>query len=294
MKPLPVVAITGANGYVGSVIANALKSDARVLGLVRAPDGPDQIMWSFDTDPERLSRRLRDNGVTHLIHAAWDMKATSLPQLEQTCVNGSRNLFTAARSAGIQELIFISSISAFHGARSAYGRSKLEVEATALQAGGLVLRLGLVYGELDGGLFGNLRRVVRTSRFVPVIGDGKKPQYLLHERALGHVVRCAVQGLFAGEINPITLAHPQAVKFKDILLHIAAEEGRSVSLVPVPWTILYVALWSAEQLGLRPNFRSDSILSFVFQNDAPDFGQIRRHGIEPSGFGTIGHKPLLN
>ena len=157
----------------------------------------------------------------------------------------------------------------------------------ALQAGGTVLRLGLVYGDRGGGMFGNLRQVVRTSRFVPVIGDGKTPQYLLNERALGHVVRCAVRGGFSGEIDPITVAHPQPVQFRDVLLHIAGEESRPISLIPVPWTILYAVLWSAEQLGLRLKFRSDSVLSFVYQNDALDFVGIRKLGIDPSSFETI-------
>jgi nucleoside-diphosphate-sugar epimerase len=202
-------------------------------------------------------------------------------------VRGSHTLFAAARSAGVRRLTFISSISVFDGARSAYGRSKLEVEAMALHADGVVLRLGLVYGDGGGGLFGNLRRVVRTSRFIPIIGDGKAPQYLLHERALAHVVRCAVRGDFAGEPRPITVAQPEPVQFRDVLQHIAAEEGRSVSLIPVPWPILYVALWSAERLGLRLEFRSDSVLSFVYQDIAPDFSQMRMHGIDPTRFRTI-------
>jgi nucleoside-diphosphate-sugar epimerase len=287
MSDLPVVAITGANGYVGSVIIDALQKEAKVLGLVRSPKSADQILWSFNADPERLANELRDRGVTHLIHAAWDMKANSIKELDRTCVMGSHALFAAARSAGVQGLTFISSISAFDGARSAYGRSKVAVERMALQADGIVLRIGLVYGERDGGMFGNLRRVVRSSHFVPMIGDGKRPQYLLHERALAHVVRCAVRGDFAGENTLITVAQPEAVRFRNLLLHIAAEEGRSVSLIPVPWPIIFVALWSAEHLGLGSNFRSDSVLSFVYQDIAPDFSQMRLHGIDPTRFGTI-------
>jgi nucleoside-diphosphate-sugar epimerase len=278
------VALTGANGYVGSVIIDALRKDAQVLGLVRSPKGADQTFWSFDADPERLANELRDHGVTHLLHAAWDMKATSISELKRSCLTGSRNLFAAAWSAGVRRLIFISSISAFDGARSAYGRCKLEVEAMALQADGIVLRLGLVYGERGGGLFENLRQVVRASRFVPMIGAGKTPQYLLHERALAHIVRCAVRGDFDGESRPITVAEPQPIPFRNILAHIAAKEGRSVSLIRLPWPIVYVALWSAERLGLHLKFRSDSVLSYVYQDTAPDFSQMRMHGIDPTRF----------
>jgi hypothetical protein len=96
-----------------------------------------------------------------------------------------------------------------------------------------------------------------------------------------------VRGDFAGESRPITVAQPEPVPFRDILLHIAMEEGRSVTLIPIPWPILYVALWSAECLGLRLKFRSDSILSFVYQDTAPDFSQMRMHGIDPTRYQTI-------
>jgi len=286
MRHRPVVAITGANGYVGSVIVNALQKEAQVLGLVRSPIGADQISWSFDGDPERLANELRNHAVTHLLHAAWDMKASSATA-QRSCVNGSRSLFAAAQSAGIRKLIFLSSISAFDGARSAYGRSKFEVEGMALRADGLVLRLGLIYGDRGGGLLGNIRQVVRTSRFIPMIGNGKAPQYLLHERALVHIVRCAVRGDFVGESKPIIVAQPEPIPFRDVLLHIAAKEERSVTLIPIPWPIFYAALLSAERLGLRLKFRSDSVLSFVYQNIAPDFSQMRRHGIDPTCFRTI-------
>jgi nucleoside-diphosphate-sugar epimerase len=286
VKSGPVVAVTGANGYVGSVISSALRDETEVLGLVRFPKREDQIAWSFDADPMRTAEELRRRGATHLIHSAWDMKASSLKEVVQSCVRGSQNLFTAARSAGIRNVTFISSISAFDGARSTYGRSKLEVEAMALQAGGIVLRLGLVYGDTGGGLFGNLRRVVRTSRVIPMIGSGKGPQYLLHERVLGHVVRRTVRGDFARQRRPITIATPEPVRIKDILLRIAAEEGRSVFLIPVPWPVLYAGLWSAEHLGLRLNFRSDSVLSFIFQDPSPDFSHMRSHAIDPASFQT--------
>jgi hypothetical protein len=60
-----------------------------------------------------------------------------------------------------------------------------------------------------------------------------------------------------------------------------------VSLIPVPWPILYVVLWSAERLGLRFKFRSDSVLSFVYQEITPDFSQMQMYGIDPTPFGTI-------
>ena len=97
----PVVAITGANGYVGSLIARALVAQANVVSLVRRPRAPEDMQWSFDADPAVLETAFRRRGVTHLIHAAWDMKANSLSALERDCVAGSARLFAAASAAGV-------------------------------------------------------------------------------------------------------------------------------------------------------------------------------------------------
>jgi len=284
MTTAPVVAVTGANGYVGSLIVEALRENAKVLGLVRTPKSPNDIRWSFGSDVDSLAQTLRAYGVTHMIHAAWDMKANSDDELMKICVAGSRALLTACQQAGVQRYIFISTISAFEGARSSYGRSKLKVEELFRQAKGVVLRLGLVFGDRPAGTFGNLQNMVRSMRIIPLIGDGIAPQYLLHEQTLAEVMRRAVRGDFDGEENPLTLAHPEPITFRDLLRQMSRSAGRRVFLVPVPWRILYIALRSSEQIGLKLNVRSDSVLSFVYQNLAPEFATMRLHCINPIEF----------
>jgi nucleoside-diphosphate-sugar epimerase len=260
-------AVTGANGYVGGVIRAALGG----VGLVRAP-GPGDVAWSFAAEPGGLADVLRARGVTRIVHAAWDMKASRPAELA-ACVEGSRRLLEAARLAGVGRFTFISTISAFEGARSAYGRVKLEVERLVLAAGGDVLRPGLVYGDGEGGMFGSLRKTVAKARVIPMIGDGSAPQYLLHEAMLAAAVRAELRGV-------VTVADPAPVAFRDLLRRIAAQEGRTVTLVPVPWQMFYAGLWGAERVGLRLGFKSDSILSFIFQNPAPDFGPMREAGLQ--------------
>ncbi len=276
----PVVAITGANGYVGSLIARALAAQADVVGLVRRPRAPKDIPWSFDADPATLETDFRRHGVTHLIHAAWDMKANSLCELERDCVAGSARLFATASAVGVRP-IFISTISAFPEARSAYGRSKLMVEQMALARQGVVLRLGLVYGGGDGGVYGSLKTMVAKARAIPMIGDGSAKQYLLHERTLAEVVQRAVRGDFDQSLRPLTIAEPEGIEFRALLGAIAAAQRKQIICVPVAWRLLYLGLKAAETAGLKLNFRSDSVISFIFQNQAPDFEALSRYGIDP-------------
>lgn len=190
------------------------------MPLVRRPAVENSIYWDFTSD-RSITQELRSRQVEVLIHAAWDMRANSIEDLRATCVAGSTRLFDMAMDAGVKRIIFISTISAFEGCRSAYGRSKLEVERITQQAGGIVLRPGLVYGPTPGGVFRAIRNQVRQSRIIPLIGSGRAPQFLLHEGTLGDCVRRAARGgLDTCHGEPITIAHPKPWPFWDLVLRL--------------------------------------------------------------------------
>jgi nucleoside-diphosphate-sugar epimerase len=89
------------------------------------------------------------------------MRATTYSDLRRICVDGSNTLFEAARRAGVERIVFISTISAFDGCRSAYGKTKLAVEKSLAGTTAVVLRPGLVFGgSHSGGVFGSIRKQV--------------------------------------------------------------------------------------------------------------------------------------
>jgi nucleoside-diphosphate-sugar epimerase len=283
MDAEPVIAVTGANGYVGSIIAEALAAEGPVIRLGRTVSGPGAIPWSFDTEAATLAKALKDHEVTHVVHAAWDMQASGMADQRRSSIAGSLRLIEACRLADIAHPVFISSISAFDGARSSYGQSKLAVERAFLAEGGTVLRLGLVYGaDRPGGAFGTIRDTVRKSRFVPMIGSGAAPQYLLDAATLGQAVRRAVTGDLNETGGPITIARPDPLPFRDLVRGIAKAEDRQVTPIPLPWPLLYAGLRTAELIGVKLGVRSDSVVSFVFQDQQPDFGPMQRNGILPA------------
>jgi nucleoside-diphosphate-sugar epimerase len=275
-----MIGVTGANGYVGGVIAQGILPH-ELLRVVRRPAGSGDLAWSFATPADVLAQEFSARGVTHVVHAAWDMQASRMEELQAGCVAGSLRLIEAATAAGVK-IIFISTISAFAGARSSYGRAKLQVEQGVLDAGGIVLRLGLVMGA--GGMFGALRQTVAKGKFVPMIGTGDAPQFLLPEATLVEAVQLALAGRFDAEHQPITLANPTPIAFKTMVKRLAGAEGREITPVPVPWPLLYGALRTAEALGVKLGFKSDSIISFIYQNPQPDFSVQARLGIDPPGW----------
>jgi nucleoside-diphosphate-sugar epimerase len=279
-----VCALTGANGYVGSAIRRSLESAGwRVVPLIRHP-GPDGISWTLES-ASGLAGELRARGVTALVHSAWDMNCVKPPEYRRTNLDGSRRLFDEVASAEIRNVVFISTISAFDTAVSLYGRTKLEAEKAASQIHALSIRPGLVWGDSPGGVFGSIEKTVRGASFVPLIGSGDYPQYLVHEDDLGRAIaRGLAENWQNGNSGPITIANPQMWKFRDLVLACAARLGRQIKLVSVPWRGVYLALKTAEAAGVRLSFRSDSVLSLVNQNSNPDFSGLERFKIQARAY----------
>jgi len=273
-----VCAITGAAGYVGSRLLTTLGRHFDVVPISRRP-AEGSIRWEMG-QPAEISRELRERDVRVLVHAAWDFSQTSAKENERVNVDGSRRLFESAEKAGVERIIFVSTISAFPHAHSMYGQSKLRVEQLTLeQSGGVVVRPGLIWGDGPGGMFGALAKQVTQSKVIPLIGSGRYPQYLLHEDDLAHTILSAARGEWKCE-TPVTVAHARPWLLRDLIRTIANRQKKNVKLLPVPWPGVYAGLKAAEFLGMKMKFRSDSVLSLVFQNPAPDFSEADRLQLE--------------
>ena len=128
------------------------------------------------------------------MHCAYDFGPRRWEDIAAVNVTGSQKLLEAARKAGVESVVFISTLSAFAGCRSLYGKAKLEIESVAQAMGAYVIRPGLVYSDNPGGMFGRLVRQVRGSRFIPIMWGGEQVQYLLHDEDLGKLVQACLDG----------------------------------------------------------------------------------------------------
>ncbi|MFZ1071952.1 MAG: NAD-dependent epimerase/dehydratase family protein [Verrucomicrobiia bacterium] len=262
-------AITGSNGYLGGCLKNYFAAQGReVLELTRSPV-PGARAVAFQLGAEISPQALA--GADALVHCAYDFQPLRWEEIRAVNVAGTRKLFQAARAAGIGKMICVSSISAYDGCRSLYGRAKLEIEKIALDNGALVIRPGLVYGGGPGGMFGRLVAQVRKSSVIPLIGDGSQIQFLVHNEDLAGFIEKFTAGKI--EIAPriLTAAHEQLWPFRQLLSEIARSLDKKVKFVPLPWRLIWAGLKTAEACGVRLNFRSDSVVSLMHQNPSPDF-----------------------
>jgi nucleoside-diphosphate-sugar epimerase len=253
-----VAAVTGANGFVGGIVTEALtRAGFRARRLVRRPGGRDDVRYSLveGCTPSALT------GVDVLVHCAYDLKETSRRRVWATNVFGTRRLLDAAAAAGVRRSILVSSMSAYAGTRQLYGRAKLASELDAFRHGMCAVRLGLVYGSNSGGMVGALRRLTSLP-VVPVVGSHSY-QFTLHEEDLAHAVVVLANAEHVPS-RPLGLAHPTPVPFEQVLRSLADAGGRRPPvLVPVPWTPLYAAMRGLETLHVPLPLRSDSLLGLV-------------------------------
>jgi nucleoside-diphosphate-sugar epimerase len=272
-----VCAITGSNGYVGGCLKNYFVARGwEILELTRRPNSNSHTI-KFQLGEKISSDELA--GVNALVHCAYDFKPLRWKEIVEVNVEGSRKILETARAAKIPKIIFISSISAFDGCKSLYGKAKLEIEKIALDCGALVIRPGLVYGNDSGGMFGKLSAQIRNSSVIPMIGDGSQIQFLVHNEDLCAFIEKFATGKIQIEPQILTAANPEPWPFKKLLLEIARSQNKKIKFIPLPWRLVWLGLKSAELCGLKLNFRSDSLVSLMNQNPKPDFSTNAKVGL---------------
>ena len=115
--PNAVALVTGASGFLGRAITYSLKTRRReVVGL--DPRSSDAVQIIDDlSDQKRLQNLLRENNITHIIHAG----GISGPMVMQDDpagviainVQGSLNLLNAALASSVKTFVYCSSVASF-------------------------------------------------------------------------------------------------------------------------------------------------------------------------------------
>jgi nucleoside-diphosphate-sugar epimerase len=276
-SPAHLCGVTGAAGYVGSVIAQHLASQGlTLLPLTRNPGSlPNARPFHLGQPiaPDTLA------GLHSLVHCAYDFAAFGWDDIHRANVAGTAALFQSARAAGVQRILFISSISAFEGSRSLYGQAKLQAEHIASDVGAIIIRPGLVYGASSRGMVGSLAKIASLPLLAPMVGLGHHLQYLTHEQDLAHLIHYLLTSPTAPPKSPITAACPHPHSLRDIVAALAKAKGRKQLYLPIPPILIHALLRTAESAGLRPRLRSDSLVSLLNQNPSPDFSALSKLGL---------------
>ncbi len=258
----PLVALTGATGFIGQYLLRELpKRGYRLRVLLRRPSTvPTAAASAVVGDlarPVNMAAALAD--VDAVIHSAGVAHAMSgLPEDDYRLLNTEATiaLARAAQRAGARRFVFLSSIRAQSGPAAervltedlppqptdAYGRSKLAAEQglAELDLDWVALRMVLVYGTGAKGNMADLLRIARTRYPLP-LGALDARRSLL---ALDNLV-AAVDTVLAATAplrRPLIVADPEPLTIPDMIAAMRHGLGRRPGLIPLPRPLLEIAL----------------------------------------------------
>lgn len=274
------VAITGARGYLGSILASKFQiAGWETTLLVREAREKGEV--AFQLGNRITPEVLREHQA--LVHCAYDFKPSSWAEIYQANILGSRFCFEAAIQAGVGRQVFVSSMSAYEGCCSMYGKAKLAVEQEFLPRGVFCVRPGLLWSDESRGMFGKLARAAGTLPILPLVDAGEQKLALSQSEdlAVGIVDYC--QGSAEAPLGAQITAYPELLTFRKILEHLAEQAGRNPRFFSFPGWASLAGLRSAEFLNISLPFKSDSLVSLLHQDPSPIFSKMIHFKRWPAG-----------
>lgn len=212
--------VTGATSFTGRFIASRLtEAGYQVRNLARADTA----------DPDRMAAAL--DGTDTLYNTFW-IRFERGPITYPWAIERSRQLFDAARRAGVRRIVHISVINASHDAPTAYFRAKAVVE-DALRASGVghaIVRPTVTFGPGDI-LVNNLAWTLRRMPAFGIPGDGRYPIQPVHVEDVAEV---AVRAGGMAEDVTLDAGGPDILAFNEFVALVRHAIGSRALVVHLP------------------------------------------------------------
>jgi uncharacterized protein YbjT (DUF2867 family) len=222
-----VVFLTGASGFIGQALAEALRAAGhRVVAAVhrRPVDDSDAIQVDFTRDFEPALWRPRLVGVDAVINAVGLLRERRGLTFDAVHVRAPRALFAAAADVGVRRLVQVSALGADEDAASEYHLSKRRADdfLSAMPLSSVTVQPSLVYGP--GGASARLFGALASLPLVPLPDGGRQPIQPIHIDDLVPAI-VALLDREAWRVGRVALVGPAPITVRDYLLGLRQSMG---------------------------------------------------------------------
>jgi nucleoside-diphosphate-sugar epimerase len=257
------VLVTGASGFIGRpLVAALLRAGYAVRAVTRRqvsfPDSVEVAIVPDFINPIDWNPILR--GVDIIIHLAGMVHSkvpeTAYSEFDQVNRIATQRLADAAKEAGIERFVYISSARAQVGASpvqavreqdeprptNQYGRSKLAAEQ-AIPAAGVpftIFRPVVIYGPHPKGNMQTLVQLARSSFPLPVASFTSRRSLLSVDNLVSAIIFALNNPVTIGETYLVADSKPMTIN--EIVTVLRKIQGRSSSTISVPQVIVRLLL----------------------------------------------------
>jgi dihydroflavonol-4-reductase len=255
--------VTGATGFLGWHVARKLLARGeRVRALVRSTSKVREldveVVAGDLRDPESLKRAVSGCQVVYHIAADYRLWAKDPNELYQSNLEGTRNLLLAARDAGVERIVYTSTVGCIgvpedrpgdentevrlEEMNGAYKRSKFQAERVALEFAKAGLPVVIVnptapIGDHDF-------RPTPTGKIVLDYLKGDMPAFVdtglnlvdVDDTAEGHLLACE-----RGRAGERYILGSENLTLEQILIRLAAVSGGHAPRWRIPYGVAYLA-----------------------------------------------------
>ncbi|MDH3205751.1 MAG: NAD-dependent epimerase/dehydratase family protein [Gemmatimonadota bacterium] len=271
------VFLTGGTGLLGSHLAHELRSHGH--GVVALHRRDADTLFLEETECDLVEGDIRDDaedlsplmeGCSHVVHgAALVYAGGAWPRVRAVNVDGTRNVLTAARLAGVQHAVHLSSVAVYGDAAppvdettpidsdlppgDLYARSKREAEEVARgieEKRGFpvtILRPSAVYGERDRLMAPALKRLLRLP-LIPLLGPANNALPVVYAGNVAGAIRLAAEAGRGGTTYDVGFDHP--LNQRDLMQWLASGLGLVPRFFTLPAPLVRAGGAVLAQLGV--------------------------------------------
>lgn len=227
------IAITGANGFVGTHLTHRLESEGHELVLIsRRPRRDDRVFANDLSDVGALRELFRDCKV--VAHCAGINRETGNQTYLRVHIEGTRNVVEAAKAAGVEKIVLLSFLRARANCGSPYHESKWEAEEIVRNSGldYTIIKAGVIYG-LGDHMLDHLSQALHTFPVFATVGLKEKSVRPLAVEDLVHVMRAAIVDRRMKR-QTVALLGPEEIYLSEAVCRVAEVVGKRPLMFPLP------------------------------------------------------------